>query len=147
MQWRGRRQSTNVEDQRGRRAGGNMMGGLGGGLLTKGGIGVVIVILIIGWLTGRNPLTLLQEIGGSSTGVGYEQTTDESYVPSAEEEELAAFTRVVLADTEDVWNSLLQGSVNRPWFCFQGTYNRLVDLPVRLRVRFIAVPMSNSTLI
>lgn len=109
MRWRGRRQSTNVEDQRGRRAGGNMMGGLGGGLLTKGGIGVVIVILIIGWLTGRNPLTLLQEIGGSSTGVGYEQTTDESYVPSAEEEELAAFTRVVLADTEDVWNSLLQG--------------------------------------
>jgi len=110
MQWRGRRQSTNVEDQRGRRAGGNMMGGLGGGLLTKGGIGVVIVIVIIGWLTGTNPLTLLQEMGGSSSpGIGYEQTIDESYTPTAEEEQLAAFTSTVLADTEDVWNSLLQG--------------------------------------
>ena len=109
MQWRGRRQSTNVEDQRGRRAGGNMMGGLGGGLLTKGGIGVVIIIMIVGWLTGSNPLTLLQQMGGSSPGVGYEQGVDESYVASAEEEEMAEFTKTVLADTEDVWNKLLQG--------------------------------------
>lgn len=109
MRWQGRRQSSNVEDQRGRRAGGNMMGGLGGGLLTKGGIGVVIVILIIGWLTGRNPLSLLQEIGGSSPGIGYEQSAEQPYTPSAEEQQLAEFTATVLADTEDVWNSLLQG--------------------------------------
>lgn len=112
MQWRGRRQSTNVEDQRGRRAGGNMMGGLGGlggGLLTKGGIGVVIVIVLIGWLTGQNPLTLLQQVGGSSQSVGYEQGVDETYTPSVQEQELADFTGVVLADTEDVWNSLIQG--------------------------------------
>lgn len=113
MQWRGRRQSTNVEDQRGRRAGGNMMGGLGGlggGLLTKGGIGMVIVIVLIGWLTGQNPLSLLQQVGGSSTSVGYEQGgIDESYTPSAHEQELADMTGVVLADTEDVWNKLIQG--------------------------------------
>ncbi|HEX5171428.1 MAG TPA: neutral zinc metallopeptidase [Cyclobacteriaceae bacterium] len=116
MQWRGRRQSSNVEDQRGRSGG----GGLGGGLVTKGGIGVVVVILIIGWLTGRNPLTLLQEIGGSSTSVGYEQGTDESYTPSAEEQELAEFTGVVLKDTEDVWHSLLENYREPTMVLFSG---------------------------
>lgn len=99
MKWIGRRQSGNVDDRRGRSGGGGF--GIPGGLFTKGGIGVVIIIVIISWLTGQNPLALLQQMdgGGSSN-----YSTEQSYTPTASEQELAEFVRVVLADTEDVWN-------------------------------------------
>jgi predicted metalloprotease len=120
MRWQGRRKSSNVEDQRGG-GGGRMMGGLGGGLLTKGGIGMVLVILVIGWLTGTNPLSLLQQMGGSS-GVGYDEASvEQPYTPSAEEQELADFTSVVLADTEDVWNNLVNGYREPTLVLFSGS--------------------------
>lgn len=101
MKWIGRRQSTNVDDQRGSGGGGG--GGLPGGLLTKGGLGTIVVVLLISWLTGSNPLSLLQQTNVAGGG-----SEAPSYVPSAQEEKLAEFTRVVLADTEDVWNKLMQ---------------------------------------
>jgi len=102
MRWTGRRQSGNVEDQRG--SGGSRMGaGLPGGMLSKGGIGMIVIILIISWLTGTNPLSLLQQTG--SSGFQTEQTS--TYQPTAEESEMAQFVSVVLADTEDVWHSLM----------------------------------------
>jgi predicted metalloprotease len=97
MQWRGRRQSGNVSDQRGR--------GGAGGMAIKGGIGTIAIVLVISLILGKNPLTLLQEIQTQS-GPATEQTTN--YQPTPEEEELGQFVRVVLADTEDVWNSLLK---------------------------------------
>ena len=104
MKWRGRRQSDNVRDQRGQSA--RPMGGMGGmgGLLTKGGLGTIVVILIISWLTGTNPLQLLQQ-----TGTGTDTYAVDSPVTTAEENELAQFVKVVLADTEDVWNELMDG--------------------------------------
>jgi predicted metalloprotease len=99
MQWRGRRQSGNVEDQRG------SGGGRGfGGLPIKGGLGLVVVIIVISLITGRNPLSLLQQIP-LDNGPSVSQSAP--YQPSPEEEELSQFVRVVLADTEDVWNQLL----------------------------------------
>lgn len=71
-----------------------------GGLFTKGGVGVVLILVVINLITGQNPLTLLQQMDGS----GNSYATDQSYSPTASEQELAAFVRVVLADTEDVWN-------------------------------------------
>lgn len=100
MRWTGRRQSSNVEDQRGRRT-----GGFGGGMLSKGGIGTIVIIVIISLIMGKNPLTLLQQVSVDSPSE-YTQST-ESYTPSAEEEQLSQFVKVVLADTEDVWNKLL----------------------------------------
>lgn len=97
MKWIGRRQSGNVSDQRG--SGG---GRIPGGLLTKGGIGTVVIILIISLITGKNPLTLLEQ-----TGMGNATTEQQTYTPTPEEEELAGFVKVVLADTEDVWNNQL----------------------------------------
>ena len=97
MQWRGRRQSSNVDDQRGR-------GGVGG-MAFKGGLGTLAIIVVISLILGKNPLSLLQEMQTQS-GPATEQTTN--YQPTPEEEELGQFVRVVLADTEDVWNSLLQ---------------------------------------
>lgn len=101
MKWRGRRQSDNVRDQRGQSA--RPMGGMGG-LLTKGGLDTIVVILIISWLTGTNPLQLLQQ-----TGTGTDTYAVDSPVTTAEENELAQFVKVVLADTEDVWNELMDG--------------------------------------
>ena len=97
MQWRGRRQSTNVNDQRGRS---------GGGMAFKGGLGTIAIVIVISLILGKNPLALLQEMQTQS-GPSTEQSTN--YQPTPEEEELGQFVRVVLADTEDVWNSLLEG--------------------------------------
>lgn len=86
MQWRGRRQSGNVEDQRG--GGGGM-----GGLPIKGGLGLVVIVVIIGLITGKNPLSLLQQIP-LDNGVEVSQSTP--YHASPEEEELSQFVKVVL---------------------------------------------------
>lgn len=101
MKWQGRRQSSNVDDQRGF---GGRGGGLGGGLLAKGGIGTVVIVLVISVILGKNPLTLLQETGMSqnSIEVPQEQTGPPQDDPQAQ------FVSVVLAETEDVWNSLLK---------------------------------------
>jgi uncharacterized protein len=102
MRWTGRRQSSNVDDQRGQRMGG---GGIGG-LLGKGGIGTVVIVVIISLILGKNPLTLLQEVGMDSPSA-YQTNTEQPYVASPQEEELAQFVSVVLADTEDVWHSIM----------------------------------------
>ncbi|WP_442600164.1 KPN_02809 family neutral zinc metallopeptidase [Neobacillus sp. D3-1R] len=87
MKWKGRRQSSNVEDRRGMRVGGKTMVG--------GGIGGIIIVLLF-TLLGGNPDDL----------AGNPPPPNESNVPmnvSPQEEELANFVSVVLADTEDVW--------------------------------------------
>ncbi len=100
MDWKGRRQSGNVEDRRGQRGGG------GGGLMVGGGLGVGgIVIVIIVMLLGGNPSDVLN--GGSSTQTTQSQSAG-SYQGTAQEEELADFVSVVLADTEDVWGQVFK---------------------------------------
>ncbi len=97
MRWTGRRQSGNVDDRRGQSG-----GGFPGGLLTKGGLGTIVVILLLSWFTGTNPLTLLQQVDTSTVGA-----QDQHYTATPEEQEREQFIRVVLADTEDVWNKLM----------------------------------------
>jgi predicted metalloprotease len=92
MRWIGRKQSGNVEDRRG-------MGG-GGKVAIGGGAG--IIILIISLLLGENPLDYVNVGGGSGA---YEQ---QQQPRSEEENQQAEFVRVVLQDTEDVWNKLFQ---------------------------------------
>jgi hypothetical protein len=86
MKWKGRTRSTNVQDRRG-------MGGVAGGL---GGIGIIIVIVYT--LLGGNPGDIMQNIDGGQTNA--------PYVATQEEEELAAFVSVVLADTEVIWSEI-----------------------------------------
>jgi uncharacterized protein len=105
MRWKGLRQSTNVNDQRGNSGSGGGFGGLGrlpGGLFSKGGLVTIVIILAISWLTGTNPLSLLTQ---NSNGNATDQSAP--YNASAEEQELADFTKAVLGNTEDVWNQLL----------------------------------------
>ena len=93
MRWRGRKQSSNVEDRRGR----GRMARTGGGL----GLGGIILALVIYFL-GGDPSAILQQ----QPAAGYEQTAPSR--STAETDELAQFVSVVLQDTEDVWNKLFR---------------------------------------
>ena len=115
MQWRGRRQSGNVDDQRGSGGGG---GGGFGGLPIKGGLGLVAVVVVIGLLTGKNPLTLLQQLPMDN---GRSVSQSAPYQPTAEEEQLSQFVKVVLADTEDVWNQLMNNYREPTLVLFSGS--------------------------
>jgi uncharacterized protein len=120
MLWKGRRQSGNVQDRRGAGGGLGGLGGLGGpgglggmrggGMRRGGGLGIggIILLLIVAWIFGINPLTLLS--GGMDTGGGYVeqgQTAGLGGGGTTENQELKEFVSVVLADTEDTWHALL----------------------------------------
>ena len=91
MQWKGRRASGNVVDRRGIPVKG----------IAGGGIGTIVMIIIV-MMLGGNPSDVidLTQIQGPDTST--------PYVASAEEEELAQFASVVLAETEDTWVALLE---------------------------------------
>ncbi|MBQ5438562.1 MAG: neutral zinc metallopeptidase, partial [Bacteroidales bacterium] len=96
MKLEGRRESTNVDDRRG----GSSMGTIGGL-----GIGGLIIIGLLTWLLGGDPSSVIQE-AGQVIGTG-SQTAGE-YTPTAEEEELARFSKQILAGTEDVWTKIFR---------------------------------------
>jgi predicted metalloprotease len=120
MKWRGRQQSSNIEDRRGQGGG---MGGLGGSpfgrsggirIPTGGGsrggigslIGIIFVLGIIWFATGTNPIDVLT--GGS--GGGSSATSSSSLPSSGEETELRSFVGVVVKETEDLWTEVFQAS-------------------------------------
>lgn len=93
MNLNGRRESSNISDRRGG----------GGGKKVGAGIGAVIIAAIIAWISGGNPLDVLMSNTGSFTST---QESSQTYTPTEEEEELARFSRQILAGTEDVWTKL-----------------------------------------
>ncbi len=113
MQWRGRRQSDNIEDRRGMSTGG--MGGGGGFRLPTGGrgggigIGGLVVILLISWALGINPLTLLSGGDTYSDSGGQQQQTG-TRPQGQSSDETTAFVRTILAETEDTWGKIFQAS-------------------------------------
>lgn len=96
MKLDGRRESTNVDDRR------RMSGGKKAGM----GIGGLVVVALITWVMGGNPLSVLQDADMSS--ILTEQGQSNGHTPTAEEEELAKFSRQILAGTEDVWTKEFQ---------------------------------------
>jgi predicted metalloprotease len=90
------RRSQNVEYRGGRR-------GFGG--RTGIGIGGFIVVLVLGWLMGVNPLYLvgmLEEGGeGPATRVQTERPANDQHTD---------FVRAILGDTEDTWGAIFQRS-------------------------------------
>ena len=88
MKWMGRRESSNVDDRR---------GFSGGGLAAGGGVIGLIIYLIYSFL-GGDPGQLPQSMP--------QQTSQLSSEQQAADDERAKFVKVVLADTEDVWNKL-----------------------------------------
>jgi predicted metalloprotease len=95
MQWFGRGESDNVEDERGSGGGGRGLF-LGGGIL--GLIGAAIYIF-----TGINPSQLLNQVSS-----GNPQAQQQAQDPNAPEDNGKKFVRVVLKDTEDIWGKLFR---------------------------------------
>ncbi|MBN1634406.1 MAG: neutral zinc metallopeptidase [Ignavibacteria bacterium] len=91
MRWKGRQGSSNIEDKRGISAKG----------IVGGGIGTILIAVVIYFL-GGDPGQFLENTQTQSS----ETTTN--YQPTAEERELAEFTAVVLAETENVWSELFR---------------------------------------
>lgn len=97
MQWKGRRQSTNVEDRR-RMAGGTMVAG--GGILA-------IIVTIIGLLIGGGG-DLGSLFGPGGGAVAGQTQTEVSLTPH--QKEMGEFASVIFADTEDFWNEQFKES-------------------------------------
>jgi predicted metalloprotease len=94
MRWGEGRRSDNVEDRRGIRVSRGMVGG---------GVGTLVLVLVSLYL-GIDPTILLQQappVTGPPAG-----TSREARPP--EENKMADFISVVLADTEDTWNELFR---------------------------------------
>lgn len=91
MRLNGRRESSNVDDRRGRKTG--KIAGIGG-------IGGLLIAALITWLSGGDPISVITQNGSE---IFNSSETSTSYTPTAEEEALAKFSKQILAGTEDVW--------------------------------------------
>ena len=121
MRWRGNRKSSNVEDRRSMRAS-RLSGGNGGGGLIRllpmlfkflGLKGTVILVACVGGyglLTGN--LGSMLSIFGLQPVSTVSSTSKRPIQESAAEKELVDFVSVILADTEETWNTLFQKKGN-----------------------------------
>ena len=110
--------SDHVEDRRGRAGaprGGNPFGGMR--LPTgKGGLGLggLVLMLIVGYFLGINPLQLLGGDPGYGSGSSaYSERSETPLRTTPAEEKLAQFVAQVLATTETCWSDLFQGAFER----------------------------------
>ena len=94
MRWAGRRRSSNVQDRRGVPV---------RGLAVGGGMGTLLLVLLLVFL-GGDPAALLQQ----QPGVQQVQ-------PNGQDDQLAEFVSVVLADAEDVWHALFRNELGKPY--------------------------------
>ncbi|HEV7620954.1 MAG TPA: neutral zinc metallopeptidase [Flavisolibacter sp.] len=90
MLWQGRRESDNVDDER----------GITGGHVAVGGGILGVIALLINFFLGGN--------GNNSPVALPNQTQPISADAQARQDTESHFVRVVLADTEDVWTKLMQ---------------------------------------
>ena len=97
MRWNEGRRSDNVEDRRGTRVSRGMMGG---------GIGTIILVLVALYF-GVDPSMLLNQGPPSDVSQPAGQISQQR---PAEENRLADFVSVVVADTEDTWHELFRRS-------------------------------------
>jgi hypothetical protein len=97
MKWQSGRRSRNIEDRRGR-------GVPGGGATLGGGIGALLVALLIAFL-GGDPSVVLQ------SGAPVSPYGNAPQITQAEADQTADFVSVVLAETEDTWQSIFQSEL------------------------------------
>ena len=90
MQWLGRPESENVDDRR----------GIGGGHIAAGGGIIGVIFLLAKFLLGGGSVSDLQQ--ALPQGPQTEMTAEQK----AADDERASFVKVVLKDTEDVWDKI-----------------------------------------
>lgn len=116
MDWKGRRQSDNIEDRRGNTPRGGNPFGRSGIRLPSGGVRrsgmsiktivIIGVIYLVLKLIGIDPLQLLG--GGDPGAVVSGQSQNQRQISPARQDEMSQFVATVLAETEDVWNGVMQ---------------------------------------
>lgn len=94
MKWIGRRESSNVDDRRGLS---------GGKVAAGGGVAGIVIYLLYTLLSGNNidPSQIQRQLSEQQT-----QTSQLTPEQQAADEGRAKFVKVVLAETEDVWNKV-----------------------------------------
>jgi predicted metalloprotease len=97
------RESDNVEDRRGM-----SVGRVGGGV----GLGT-LAIVVIGYFMGVDPSTLLGLLQGGTTDAGQAPAQVQHGPAATSREPDVVFVKKILASTEDVWGSYLQGMGKR----------------------------------
>jgi predicted metalloprotease len=95
MDWEGRQESQNVDDRR----------GISPGAIAAGGGGIILVIL--GLIFGIDPRRLSDMFGGGQAPPAAQKDAPPRK-KDPKEERLASFTKVVLRDTEIVWEDLFR---------------------------------------
>jgi len=106
MRLEDRPESDQVEDERGG-------GGFGGRHVVGGGLGLVVVAIVLGLLTGNSPVRILQLLvsdSDSQTSVvsPTTQAAGPTDGPSSGEDPDKKFVRIILGDTEDTWTHIFQ---------------------------------------
>jgi predicted metalloprotease len=106
-----RPESDQVDDERGG-------GGFGGRHIVGGGLGMLVLAVVVGFLTGRNPLQILQLLVSTSepnSAAPAQPRDSRGPAPQAPAAEDAGkrFVRVVLADTEQTWSDIFRAHGRR----------------------------------
>ena len=123
MEWDNFRRSDNIEDRRGDDSGGGFDGGGGGGGIPGGGLGLgtIVVLGLIGWALGINPLLLIQgaeQVNNARNGYQtQQQTTQPSGRPThaqtgTPKDQMGQFAAAILGETEDTWARVLPEQKN-----------------------------------
>lgn len=97
MRWKNRRESDNIEDRRS-----NPSRQTTGFSLPRGKLGIAVIIIV--FVAGYYGIDLTPLLTGQSSPVA----TQQQPVNSAQDNEMAQFTSVVLASTEDTWSTIFQ---------------------------------------
>lgn len=118
MRWKGRRVSSNVEDNR------------GGGGAKAGGISIVgLVVAFVAWkFFGVDPQQAYQATKQATSSLSSTAETRGLENPTPEQQESIEFVGTVLADTEDTWSQIFQTQLNQQYVppklvLFNGTVN------------------------
>ncbi len=105
MKWRNHRRSDNIDDLRGQksssRAGKTKLGGIG-----------LLVLIVVGILSGQNPLKILEIAINSDISTSYTEYKGD-YQASTANNETAQFISTMLASNEDIWNTHLSQQTRR----------------------------------
>ncbi len=153
MRWRGRRQSGNVEDRRGR-----------GLIRSKKGVGggAMIILILAGLFFGEDVQKILSLFVGNS-GTQTASNQQQTATP-AQNDEAKQFVSVVLAETEDTWAAVfaqagqryqppklvlyqdqvqsacgMSSSASGPFYC-PGDYQIYIDLSFLNELRRMGAP-------
>lgn len=102
MRWRGRRQSSNVEDRRGRSMVRSKRGAGGG---------AAIILILVGLFFGED----IQKVLSLFVGTDAQLTRQQAALPAtqAQNDDAAQFVSTILAETEDTWGAVFAQSGQR----------------------------------